>query len=238
MQFISNIAKYIVNRIVYPHTYNNEVFCAYLRSKGAVIGRNTRFVAPKKTLVDDARLDYITIGNNCCFSHITMMAHDYSWYVLKDAFNELLPDAGGGITVGNNVFIGYQSVILKGTTIGDNVVIGARSVVKGTVPSNTVWAGVPARQICTLEAFYQKRKSREISDALFRRNHIRQAKGREATIEDMGWFAFLFLERTEELYSKYLSKLEFNGIQNDSTIRALFFGTAPKFSSFEEFLNL
>lgn len=96
MQLISNIAKYIVNRIAYPHTYNNEVFCAYLRSKGAVIGRNTRFIAPKKTLVDDARLDYITIGDNCCFSHITIMAHDYSWYVLKDAFNELLPDAGGG----------------------------------------------------------------------------------------------------------------------------------------------
>lgn len=95
MPFVSSIAKYIVNRIAYPHNYNNEVFCNYLRSKGAHIGKNTRFVAPKKTIVDDARLDYITIGDNCCFSQVTIMAHDYSWYVLKDAFNAMLPDAGG-----------------------------------------------------------------------------------------------------------------------------------------------
>lgn len=237
MPFVSSIAKYIVNRIAYPHNYNNEVFCNYLRSKGAHIGKNTRFVAPKKTIVDDARLDYITIGDNCCFSQVTIMAHDYSWYVLKDAFNAMLPDAGGGVTIGNNVFAGYQSVILKGTEIGNNVVIGAHAVVKGRIPSNTVWAGVPARQICTLEAFFQKRKEREISDALFRRDHIRQSKGREANIADMGWFAFLFLERTEEMYDTYLSKLEFNGIQNDPTLRTLFFATKPKFSSFEEFLR-
>lgn len=135
------------------------------------------------------------------------------------------------------MFAGYQSVILKGTEIGNNVVIGAHAVVKGRIPSNTVWAGVPARQICTLEAFFQKRKEREISDALFRRDHIRQSKGREANIADMGWFAFLFLERTEEMYDTYLSKLEFNGIQNDPTLRTLFFATKPKFSSFEEFLR-
>lgn len=79
MSFVLNIAKYIMNRIIYPHTYNNEVFCKYLRSKGAVIGKNTRFIAPKETRVDDARLDYITIGNNCCFSCTTILAHDYSW---------------------------------------------------------------------------------------------------------------------------------------------------------------
>lgn len=144
---------------------------------------------------------------------------------------------GGAITIGNNVFVGYQSVILKDTVIGDNVVIGARSVVKGNIPSNTVWAGIPARQISTLDAFYRKRKEREISAALFRRDHIRQSKGREANIADMGWFAFLFLERTEEMYDKYVRNLEFNGISNDPTLRTLFFATKPKFSSFEEFLR-
>ena len=235
--FITNIAKKIVNKIVYPHSYNNEVFVAYLRSKGAVIGKNTRFVAPKKSLVDAARLDYIEIGDNCCLSHCTIMAHDYSWYVLKDAYNAMLPDSGERVKIGNNVFIGYQAVILKGTTIGDNCVIGARAVVKGNVPSNTVWGGVIAKQLCTLDDFYQKRLVRQVSDAIYRRNHIREKYGRNPTEKEMGYFGFLFLERTEENFSKYLADLEFNGIKDDPSIRALFFAIDPKYKSFEEFLN-
>jgi carbonic anhydrase/acetyltransferase-like protein (isoleucine patch superfamily) len=51
------------------------------------------------------------------------------------------------IKVGNNVFIGYGSVILPGVSIGDNVVIGARSVVTRDIPSNCVAAGAPCKVI-------------------------------------------------------------------------------------------
>lgn len=234
---LKNFFKKIVNKLVYPHTYNNEVFVKYLRSKGAVIGENTRFVAPKKTLVDDARLDYITIGNNCCFSHATIMAHDYSWYVLAGAYSAMLPDAGGEVKIGNNCFIGYEAVILKGTTIGDNCIIGARAVVKGTIPPNTVWGGVPAKQICTLDDFLKKRLSTQLKDALYRRDHIRTKYNRNPTIKEMAWFGFIFLERTEENYKEYLERLEFNGVRNDEAIKVLFFSTKPKYKSFEEFLN-
>lgn len=43
------------------------------------------------------------------------------------------------IVIGNNVWIGSNSIILKGSTIGDNVVIGAGSVVKDYIPNNTVY---------------------------------------------------------------------------------------------------
>lgn len=43
------------------------------------------------------------------------------------------------ITIGNNVWIGCNSVILRGTVIGDNVVIAAGSVVKGVIPDNCTY---------------------------------------------------------------------------------------------------
>ena len=49
------------------------------------------------------------------------------------------------ITVGNNVWIGGNVVVLPGVTIGDNVVIGAGSVVTKDIPSNVVAVGNPCR---------------------------------------------------------------------------------------------
>ena len=51
------------------------------------------------------------------------------------------------IVIGDNCFIGMNSIILKGTTIGNNVVVGAGSVVHGTFPDNCIIAGNPARII-------------------------------------------------------------------------------------------
>lgn len=51
------------------------------------------------------------------------------------------------VIIGENVFIGCNSIILKGATIGDNTTIGAGSVVSGNIPANCVAAGNPAKVI-------------------------------------------------------------------------------------------
>lgn len=56
-------------------------------------------------------------------------------------------DNKGDIVVGNDVWIGYEAVILSGVTIGDGAIIGARAVVTKDVPPYTIVAGVPARPI-------------------------------------------------------------------------------------------
>ena len=56
-------------------------------------------------------------------------------------------DNRGDIVVGNDVWIGYEAVILAGVTIGDGAVIGARAVVTKDVPPYTIVGGVPARPI-------------------------------------------------------------------------------------------
>ena len=56
-------------------------------------------------------------------------------------------DNKGGIVIGNDVWIGYEAVILSGVTIGDGAVIGARAVVTKDVPPYTVVGGTPAKPI-------------------------------------------------------------------------------------------
>ena len=56
-------------------------------------------------------------------------------------------DNRGGIAVGNDVWIGFEAVILSGVTIGDGAIIGARAVVTKDVPPYTIVGGVPAKMI-------------------------------------------------------------------------------------------
>ena len=56
-------------------------------------------------------------------------------------------DNRGDIVVGNDVWIGYEAVILSGVTIGDGAIIGARAVVTRDVPPYTIVGGVPAKPI-------------------------------------------------------------------------------------------
>lgn len=51
------------------------------------------------------------------------------------------------VVIGNNVFIGARSIILKGVTIGDGSIIGAGSVVANSIPSNVIACGNPAKVI-------------------------------------------------------------------------------------------
>lgn len=56
-------------------------------------------------------------------------------------------DHKGDIIIGNDVWIGYEAVVMAGVTIGDGAIIGARAVVTKDVPPYTIVGGVPAREI-------------------------------------------------------------------------------------------
>lgn len=68
-------------------------------------------------------------------------------------------DNKGDIVIGNDVWIGYEAVIMAGVTIGDGAIIGARAVVTKDVPPYTVAGGIPAKLI-------KKRYSEETIAAL------------------------------------------------------------------------
>lgn len=85
----------------------------------------------------------ISIGNNTDIA-AGVLIQDYDGHVLLPNTRETsaLP-----ISIGNNVWIGANSVILKGVTIGDGVVVAAGSIVTKDVPPKCLVGGVPAKII-------------------------------------------------------------------------------------------
>jgi len=99
----------------------------------------------------------ISIGNRCRISYgVKFATHDGGVWCLRKKESLKNADVFGKITIGNNVNIGWNVIILPGVTIGDNCVIGAGAVVSKSIPSNSVAAGCPAKVIESLDEYEQK----------------------------------------------------------------------------------
>jgi acetyltransferase-like isoleucine patch superfamily enzyme len=98
----------------------------------------------------------ISIGNNCKITYgVTFMTHDGAKWVLEQK-GDFEGSKFGPIVIRDNSFIGVNAIIMPDTVIGPNSVVGAGSVVTKDVPPNTVYAGNPARFICTYEEYLEK----------------------------------------------------------------------------------
>jgi len=101
--------------------------------------------------------ELISIGNNVWLTAgVRFITHDGSIHMLARALNKKMNPKLGRITIKDNCFIGVGSIILPGVTIGPNSIVGAGSVVTKDVPENKVFAGNPAREICSLNKFIEK----------------------------------------------------------------------------------
>lgn len=103
----------------------------------------------------------ITMGESCVIApKAVILTHDAC----------LLPATGKYIfkevIIGNRVFIGYGAVIMPGVKIGDDCVIGSNSVVTKDIPSGSVFAGIPAKHICSLTELKSK-KEKDLTAAVF-----------------------------------------------------------------------
>lgn len=87
----------------------------------------------------------VTIGNNVLVGTNCMIGdrNDH-----EDRFPQFPPKP---VVIGNNVWIGMNSTIMRGVTVGDNSIIGANSLVTKDVPSNVIAAGIPAKIIKAIE---------------------------------------------------------------------------------------
>lgn len=107
----------------------------------------------------DAAEHTLTIGDYCSLAegttfwvgggHRTDWVTTYPFNMFHDEFAHIEghPVSRGDVIIGNDVWTGFESVIMSGVTVGHGAVIGARSVVTRDVPPYTIVAGVPAKII-------------------------------------------------------------------------------------------
>ena len=118
-----------------------------MRKSGVAFGEN---VCVYDSYIDPAFGFLITIGNNVTITNSKVYAHDASTHIFMGKSKV------GKIKIGNNVFIGANSVIMPNVTIGDSVIIGAGSIISRDIPANSIVAGNPARLIGNTDQFIRK----------------------------------------------------------------------------------
>lgn len=102
--------------------------------KGHYIGRHVCFDSVHPELIHIGKHVHITAGCVFLTHYLDTSKPGVNWTF-------------GPIHIGDNAFVGMNTIITKSVTIGDNAVIGAGSVVTRDIPANQVWAGNPARYI-------------------------------------------------------------------------------------------
>lgn len=124
-----------------------------LISRGMKVGKN--YLRLQGTILDPDHCWLIEIGDDVTMApRVHVLCHDASTKIFL-GYTKI-----GRVTIGNRVFIGANSTILPNVTIGDDVIIGANSVVTHDIPSGSVFAGNPAKKICSIGEYLAKEQNR------------------------------------------------------------------------------
>ena len=134
---------------------NNKIFigsnCCLKNLTIDMKNENSVIKIGDKTSIEEARITSfepykIEIGNDCMFSaNIVIMNTDV--HKIYDIDTGLKTNEGKEISIGNHVWLGIRTIILKGVSIGDNAIVAAGSIVTKDVKANTIVSGNPAKQI-------------------------------------------------------------------------------------------
>lgn len=120
-----------------------------LRKLGAKVGEDVEIWTDK---IDKGHAFLLEIGDRVTISDARILLHDASTKRFI-GYSKV-----GRVVIGNDVFIGADSVILPGVTIGSNVVVGAATVVTKDIPDNCVVVGNPGRIISSTKDFVEKNR--------------------------------------------------------------------------------
>ena len=122
-----------------------------LISMGMKVGKN--FGRLHGVILDPSHCWLIEIGDDVTMApRVHVLCHDASTKVHL-GYTKI-----GKVKIGNNVFVGAESVIMPNVTLGDNVIVGANSTVTKSFPDNVVIAGSPAKIIAKTDEYLKKQK--------------------------------------------------------------------------------
>ena len=219
MKFLIKSKLLLIKQKIFPELFNSNDMVSLLRMRGIKVGNGTIFYHPGRSAIDTSRPCLLEIGEYCKItSGVIILTHDYSRSVLRRKYGEIIGE-GKKTIIGDNVFIGMNSIILMGSQIGSNVIIGAGSVVSGKIPDNVVVAGNPAKVVRTLEEHYEIRKKKSCDEAIQFALTFKKANGRWPTIKEMDPFFGLFLERDRNALIKNNLTTKLGGDDEEDVIK-------------------
>ena len=129
--FVHDPREFLKNNVLYHYPINKDRL---------IIGKFCSIACGAKFLFNSANHKMASL------STYTFPLFFEEWGLEKENVAQAW-DQKGDIIIGNDVWIGYEAVILSGVTIGDGAVIGCRAVVAKDVPPYTIVGGVPAKPI-------------------------------------------------------------------------------------------
>lgn len=228
-----NKLKRMYEKIVrlYSQT-SSQRYVKYLKNNNIKIGDNVTIRYPRHTLIDFTRPSLIEIGNNVDINdYFTALTHDYSTCVFINLYNEFV-SSSGKIKIGNNIYFGRNVTLLKGAEIGDNSIVGVGSLVTKAMPPNSVIVGVPARVICTVDEYFEKRKLESLIETKEYIKSIRK-QGREPSPDDF-WEEFGFFVDSQNINEYPMIPIE---QQLNTHFNSWLLNHQKQFDSFESFVN-
>lgn len=234
MKSMRRINLKLLKRLALGKKSDSENYIRYLRKIGVLVGDKCQIFSPLRTVIDEQNPHMLEIGNNVKITAgVTILTHDFSWCVTSGLEGHILGGVGK-VKIGNNVFIGMNTTILKGADIGDNVIIGANSLVTGKCENNSVYAGSPAKKISDIETYYEKRKAMQVDEAKEIACQYYKRTGKVPSYKILREYLFLFKENEA-------NGSLFREIINDSDHVELcqnyYQNSKPIFDSFESFLE-
>jgi len=141
-----SILKKILEKLGLIQTSHGKLN-VYFKSLGLPIGSHN-------TQLDALTPSLIKLGKNFVSAPGSKIVSHDSGLILSHGLLRF-----GRVEIGDNVFLGTNSVILAGTFVGDNCIIGAGAVVKGVFEANSVIAGNPAKRIMSVEELLEKTRA-------------------------------------------------------------------------------
>lgn len=141
----------------------------------------------------------------------------------------------GGVSIGDNVFIGANVTILKGVHIGNNVIIGACSLVNKDIPDNCVAVGTPCHPIMSLDDYYKKRKSLQLKEAKECVQLYRKRYSSEPNDKVLHEFFWLFSDGDSQLTQKWKHMMKL--MNNEDLSYKQLAKNIKQFENMDDFLN-
>ncbi len=103
----------------------------------------------------------INLGKNVYITDgVKFITHDGGTLLFRNSIPDL--EVTAPISIGNDVYIGNNVIVLPGITIGNKVVIGAGAIVSKDINDNSVVVGVPGRVIETADEYFEKLQKKSI----------------------------------------------------------------------------